>query len=42
MRKIPNRGSGIGALQAADNASPRAFLVSTGSRMPSSQRRAVE
>ena len=38
----PNFGGGIGALNATDNACASVGLVSTGSRMPSSHRRAVE
>ena len=40
--KTPNRGSGIGALYAADNPSASDARVSTGSRTPSSHSRAVE
>ena len=42
IRKTPNFGSGIGALNAADSPSARACRVSAGSRIPSSHRRAVE
>jgi len=42
MRKTPNRVSGIGSLSAAEMPSASTRLVSSGSRMPSSQSRAVE
>ncbi len=42
IRKMPNRGSGTGALKAADSPRASACRVSAGSRMPSSHRRAVE
>ena len=38
----PNLGGGIGALNATDKAWASTVRVSAGSRMPSSQRRAVE
>jgi RNA polymerase sigma factor (sigma-70 family) len=42
IRKIPKVVSGIGALSAAEIPSASTLRVSTGSTMPSSQRRAVE
>ena len=42
MRKIPNRVSGIGASSAAEIPSASTRRVSSGSMIPSSQRRAVE
>ncbi len=42
IRKMPYFASGIGALYAAEIPSASACRVSTGSRMPSSQSRAVE
>ena len=42
MRKTPNLGSASGALHAADRPSASAWRVSAGSRIPSSQSRAVE
>ena len=42
IRKMPNFAGGIGALNAADRPSASALRVCAGSRMPSSQRRAVE
>jgi hypothetical protein len=41
MRKMPKRGSGIGAPVAAARPRPRTRRVSSGSIRPSSQRRAV-
>ena len=41
MRKTPKRASGIGALKAADRPRASASRVFAGSRMPSSQSRAV-
>ena len=42
IRKMPNRVSGIGASSAAEIPSASARRVSSGSRIPSSQSRAVE
>ena len=42
IRKIPKAVSGIGALSAAEMPSAITLRVSTGSTIPSSQRRAVE
>jgi hypothetical protein len=42
IRKTPNFGGGIGALNAADRPSASACRVFAGSRMPSSHSRAVE
>ncbi len=42
IRNTPNGVDGIGALRAADSPRPSTIRVSTGSMIPSSQRRAVE
>jgi hypothetical protein len=42
MRKTPKTVSGIGALSAAEMPSASTLRVSSGSMIPSSQRRAVE
>jgi hypothetical protein len=42
IRKTPNVGGGIGALNAAESASASTVRVCAGSRMPSSHSRAVE
>jgi hypothetical protein len=42
MRKMPNFVSGIGAFRAAEIPSASTRRVSSGSMIPSSQRRAVE
>src|SRR5262249_19821876 len=42
IRNTPNFGSGMGALNAADSPSASACRVCAGSRIPSSQIRAVE
>ena len=41
IRSTPNRVSGTGAFKAADSDRPRTIRVSSGSMIPSSQRRAV-